>query len=173
MRSIDLIDTSEMNIFFDKIFLDECLYKYAWPYDIAVVMGCAMGSIEGSVESGAGPQVVSCMLRPEFDLRTKGNNEETKRSGRLVWLYANNIGKRKAKDVHIQTNIPASMVESRLWIEAEIVKDIRELPPEYPICIGVVGDQVPALEDGKGYWISFDYRGEDDMVYSHRYEIEL
>jgi hypothetical protein len=113
------------------------------------------------------------MLRPEFELKAKGPNDEIRKSGHLVWLYANNIGKRKAKDVHIQTNIPSSLVESRLWIEADIVKDIRELPPEYPICIGVVGDQVPAPDAGMGYWISFDYRGEDDVVYSHRYEIEL
>ena len=64
-------------------------------------------------------------------------------------------------------------MESRLWIEADIVKDIKELPPERPLCIGVVGDQVPRPSSDQAYWISFNYRGEDEMQYSERYELDL
>ncbi len=83
------------------------------------------------------------MLRPDLEFKVKGPEDGNGRSGQLTWLYANNVGKRKAKDVHIETNIPSSLVESRLWIEADIVKDIKELPPERPLCIGVVGDLGP------------------------------
>jgi hypothetical protein len=140
---------------------------------ISVRMGCAMGSIEGMDVSASGPRVVSCMLRPDLEFKVKGPGECNGRSGQLTWLYANNVGKRKAKDVHIETNIPSSLVESRLWIEADIVKNIKELPPERPLCIGVVGDLVPRLSSDQAYWISFNYRGEDEMLYSERYELDL
>jgi hypothetical protein len=140
---------------------------------ISVRMGCTMGSIEGMDVSASGPRVVSCMLRPDLEFKVKGPEDGNGRSGQLTWLYANNVGKRKAKDVHIETNIPSSLVESRLWIEAEIVKDIKELPPERPLCIGVVGDIAALSASEKAFWISFNYRGEDEMLYNERYELDL
>ncbi|OPY31793.1 MAG: hypothetical protein A4E32_01396 [Methanomassiliicoccales archaeon PtaU1.Bin124] len=88
----------------------------------------------------------------------------------MVWVYAHNSGKGKAKAVRIDTNIPDTMVFSQVWQDGMISRNIDVLAPELPVCIGVV--RTPQRSDEQ-YWISFEYQSESEVSYRERYELVI
>lgn len=115
------------------------------------------------------PVVESYMLSLG-DLGMKVDESVPEMEKGAVWVYANNSGRGKAKEVRIDTNIPNAMVNSSIWQDGSISRSIEVLDPQMPVCIGVVR---PAQRSEEPYWISFEYQSETNATYRERYELDL
>ena len=111
------------------------------------------------------------MLQPEGALDHYFTVPDDK-SG-LVWIYANNVGHRKAREVHIDTNIPRDVIQDQLWSDGSISSKIVELDPDIPVCIGVLSAQKIGHTPHDALWIRFSYLDEDNESYNEKYELEI